>query len=1081
MNNLKQILICSLGISATFFANAREQIQLAAVPSVSPDGTRFAFVWRGDIWTSGIDGGNAHQLTRHPAEEHWPSWSPDGKRIAFASKRDGYWNIYLVPSKGGQPQQLTHHSEGYTPLEWFPDGKSILAKYRRDHDGFDANRLVRVHIDKELGEELLFDASAQHGTISPSGKKILYVREGANLLYRKGYRGTRAAQIWMYDRISKEHKSMLHESYGCYSPLWKSDESGFYYTSEQDGCYNLWEWDFKNSKNKQVTFFKDDSVIVPRIASKKDIIVFRSLFDFYSINLNESKPPKKINLWSSNDNLSQESRRRWYDSVWNNEARQGIDWTDDCLELTFTAGGDLWVMDTVLRKPKLICGDTSSHETEAVFDNKNDTVWFIRDFGDRSEIWNAKRKEPRRHWFDNERFVLKKFSSSRTNKNRLSISPDGQKLSFCEGTGQLMVTPIAKFNPRQILSSTVFPNYEWSPDSNWICVQSKDSNDNWDIWIASINGEQEPYNLSRDPHWDGSPSWSHDGRIIAFLGKRDRSDETDIHYVYLVPDDERHSEHSETKTKAIQKLTLSRVQPKQKNGDTNQASSKPNINKGKSIERVVIDFENLYKRVKRIKYLNSNESGIFWKKDELKLGFSSDLNKIKSLYYISFPYKKDSHKKLTKSIGENPIWKNNSIHWLMDNVPCKTTGDHNEHYKFKSYQTTNRQQYLQLAFKIFWRNLRDFFHDPNAVSDNWNSILGKYVNQISDSTDVNEYYRLLKLMTGELNSSHIYFELSDKIWPRWKPNHGWKSQTIHLGVVIDQNHTGKGIRIAKVIPDGPCYHPESRVYRNEIIKAINGKPITSSNSLTPNLNIHIESLISLEVSDPNNVSRILTIQPITYVKARELIQKSSFEEKERFVEEKSKSRIGYLHVSRMNWDNLEKFETELFSIGYDKEGIIIDVRNNLGGFTADRMLEMLTRPIHSYTIPRSGNKSYPIGYLGKYFWDKPIVVLCNQNTASNGEIFCHAIKQLNRGKLVGVTTSGSVISVYTNEKFLDVGSMSIPFRSWYTIDDGKSMELNGAIPDYVIWPKPGEIPSGIDRQLDKALEVVIKEINNSRN
>ena len=113
--------MCTLISSYIFIAHARERIQLAAIPSLSPDGSKFAFVWRGDIWTSGIEGGNAHQLTRHPAEEHWPSWSPDGKRIAFASKRDGSWNIYIVSSSGGQPQQLTNHSEGYTPLEWFPD------------------------------------------------------------------------------------------------------------------------------------------------------------------------------------------------------------------------------------------------------------------------------------------------------------------------------------------------------------------------------------------------------------------------------------------------------------------------------------------------------------------------------------------------------------------------------------------------------------------------------------------------------------------------------------------------------------------------------------------------------------------------------------------------------------------------------------------------------------------------------------------------------------------------------------------------------------------------------------------------
>ena len=128
-------LLCAFSLLAE--VKQRERIELAAVPSVSPDGKQIAFVWRGDIWIAGTNGGHARQLTRHPAEEHWPSWSPDGKQIAFAGKRDGNWNIYVLSANGGIPSKITEHSEGYTLLEWYPDGSAILAKVRRDHAGFD--------------------------------------------------------------------------------------------------------------------------------------------------------------------------------------------------------------------------------------------------------------------------------------------------------------------------------------------------------------------------------------------------------------------------------------------------------------------------------------------------------------------------------------------------------------------------------------------------------------------------------------------------------------------------------------------------------------------------------------------------------------------------------------------------------------------------------------------------------------------------------------------------------------------------------------------------------------------------------
>ena len=108
-------------------------------------------------------------------------------------------------------------------------------------------------------------------------------------------------------------------------------------------------------------------------------------------------------------------------------------------------------------------------------------------------------------------------------------------------------------------------------------------------------------------------------------------------------------------------------------------------------------------------------------------------------------------------------------------------------------------------------------------------------------------------------------------------------------------------------------------------------------------------------------------------------------------------------------------------------------------------------------------------------WSKPIVVLCNQNSHSNAEIFSHAIKHLRRGQVVGVPTSGSVIST-GSRAVLDAGTIRIPFRGWYLLNNGEDMELNGAIPHHILWPQPGQLPQGIDIQLDKAIAVLRKDV-----
>ena len=1059
----------------------RERIELAAVPTVSPDGKQFGFVWHGDVWIAPVKGGNARQLTSHPAEDHWPCWSPNGKQIAFTSKRDGYWNIYIIPSTGGVPTKLTEHSEGYTPLEWYPDGTGILTKVRRDYLGFDSTRLLRVDINGSVDDEILFDAYARHGTMSPDSTKTLFIREGGNMLYRKGYRGSKSSQIWLHDSDTKDFKQICVENYGCRFPLWKPDGLGFYFVCDKNGTFNLWEKDLSTSSTNQLTFFKNDSVIMPSISRDGGTIIFRKGFDFYKYYPNSRKEPSKVNLWRRQDGLLSPSRRRWYDAAWNNDARQGIDWTDDFLEVAFTAGGDVWVMDTVLREPRLVCGETRSHETEVVFGPENDEIWFLRDFGDRTEIWKAVRKNKNKFWFENDKFTLSQFSShkDRTNKNRLSLSPDGKTLAFCRDTGDLVITSTDKYSPRLLLGSTVFPGYDWSPDGRWLAVQSKDSEDNWDVWVVAVNGEEPPFNLSRHPKWDGSPRWSADGRLISFVGRRGRNDEFDLHYVYLIPDDEGKSERLSKLEEAKKKLLSSRTiasKPIQNKKDVDLPL--PLIVKASSpkvLPRVVIDFEGLHDRVRRVVLSGSKESNPFWHRDSSKLAFTSDIGGVRGIYTIKFPNELNAPKLLTKTIGLDPYWESNEIHWLVDNIPSKTKGSVLTKYTFKAYQDTDREQYLRLGYRMIWRNLRDFFYDKKMNGKDWDELLKKYENHITASIDRDGFGRLVNLLIGELNASHLFFELNDKIWPQWKPDHGWRWETVHLGVIFDRSFEGLGLKVKTVLHDGPACKPDSMIYEDEVILSIDGLSLDSPLAERHAFNRRLNEVADLKVKDPLGNVRLVHLEPISFTKARELMKESWISDNQRIVQEESNGKLGYLHVNRMKWDDLFQFEEELFSLGYRKEGLVIDVRNNTGGFTADRMLNMLSRPLHAITIPRGGKRSYPLGYLDHFYWDKPIVVLCNQNTASNGEIFCHAIKATKRGKLIGVRTAGSVISVYTDEKFLDIGKMSIPFRGWYKLDDGRDMEGNGAVPDIEIWPQPAEIPNKIDQQLSKAVEVLLKD------
>jgi tricorn protease len=177
----------------------------------------------------------------------------------------------------------------------------------------------------------------------------------------------------------------------------------------------------------------------------------------------------------------------------------------------------------------------------------------------------------------------------------------------------------------------------------------------------------------------------------------------------------------------------------------------------------------------------------------------------------------------------------------------------------------------------------------------------------------------------------------------------------------------------------------------------------------------------------------------------------------------------------MSWRSFEEFERELYAAGYGRDGLVIDVRYNGGGFTADHLLTALTQPAHAITVSRGGGPGYPQDRKVYASWSKPIVVLVNQDSFSNAEIFAHAIRTLRRGKLVGVTTAGGVIST-GGRRILDLGWLRTPGRGWFVLGTGEDMEMNGAVPDYEIWPEPGDAAKGIDRQLDKAVLVLAADV-----
>ena len=252
-------------------------LELGAMQSVSPDGQTLAFVTHGDIWTVPVAGGHATRITHHPAQERWPIFSPDGSQLAFTSDREGYYGLYVMPVTGGPVSQIGFHTEGYTPLQWTAEG--IVSENWRDHGGLIGKRLFLLNANERVAEQMLFDAYGARGQIAPDQSKVLFCREG-NKIYRKGYQGSLASQIWLYDRNAQTFTQPVQSPGGCRSPLWKPDGTGFWYLAQFKDCFNLFEYDFKKGSSKRLTSYADHSIILPAASADGSVIVFRQGFTF---------------------------------------------------------------------------------------------------------------------------------------------------------------------------------------------------------------------------------------------------------------------------------------------------------------------------------------------------------------------------------------------------------------------------------------------------------------------------------------------------------------------------------------------------------------------------------------------------------------------------------------------------------------------------------------------------------------------------------------------------------------------------------------------------------------------------------
>ena len=1036
--------------------------KLPRYPAPSPDGKLIAFSYQGDIWAVPVEGGRAMRLTVHEAYDYAPVWSPDGSEIAFSSDRFGNDDIYVIPSAGGVAERLTYMSAGDAACAWTPDGGAVIFASNRD---WSSHRVPVLYTVPRAGgtPTVLMPEYGNEGAVSPDGKWLAYSNGYRNYWWRKNYRGAGNNDIWIWNRETGEYKQLTDHRGNDAWPMWSGDGSAVYYVSDEGGVDNIWRVDIAGGEKTQITSH-NDRVRYPNISRDGSLIAYELGMDIYLLSTGGGEPAK-LDVIAPSDNKFNTTER-----LTMTRGADEMEPSPDNDEIAVVVRGEIFVLrDDGGQANRLTTNP--ARDFDIIWDKEGTALFFISDRGGNYDLYKIESDDPEEKDLSRAlAFKTTRLTEDPADEHSLDLSPDGKKLAYTRGAADLHIIDLESNEDTLLLPGWSLDGYEWSPDSRWIAITRNDAQFNEDIWIVSAEGG-EPVNVSMHPDDDSSPTWSPDGRKLAFVSKhssdRGGGDNYDVYVIYL-----RQEDHE--KTAEDWKLEKEAKEEKKPEPKKEGEEEKKEGEEEKPELEVKIDFEDIHLRIRSVTSQIGNMYFVSFGTDSETLVFASDNTGDWELWSVKLDG--SELKQLTHG-GTNP----GSIRWSKDGkkiyflrsggviqtVPAG--GGSPEGISFQARMTIDHPAERLQKYEEAWRVLNQYFYDPEFHGADWPAVFEKFRPWALAAVETRDFNDVVNMMFGELDGSHLGI--------RGPFENGPSDSTGMLGVEFDASFAGPGLKVASVLKDGPCDKIASKVEAGEYILEIDGEPVSLAVSIYKLLVDTVDNKVVLTVAAaPDGEKRRVIVRPASLRDVNQLLYERFVRQRREIAHRLGEGRIGYLHVQVMGQPSLERFERELFSEAHDKDAIIIDVRNNGGGWTTDMMLAMLQVKPHAYTIPRNGPRGYPVSErLPLYAWWKPVIVLCNEYSYSNAEIFSWAIKVLKRGLVVGQQTSGSVVST-GGYGLIDGSYVRTPGRGWYVYDSGINQERNGCPPDIIVVVQPGDEAAGVDRQLERAVEELMKQI-----
>src|SRR5436853_1151260 len=775
------------------------------------------------------------------------------------------------------------------------------------------------------------------------------------------------------------------------------------------------------------------------------------------------------------------------------------------------ARGDLFSVPAKNGTARNLSKTSGTHERDAIWSPDGKWIAYNSDATGENELYVRSQ--------DGKGQPQQVTSGAETYYYRPVWSPDSKKLLWADRLQRLRYVDVTSKTVTQVDQDKFgeIQSYDWSPDSQWIAWARPEENDMPRVYIYSVaNKKQAP--VTDQWYGSGNVAFSDNGKYLLFASGRDfkptfAEDEfenvyVDMQRVYLVTLAKDTEPPLGPRSDEVGKAEQKRAKQKEKEGEEKKAEEKkspsptqkpsptptPELKPKKPIV-VKVDLDGIHDRISGVEIVPGNYSDIRLVDDRIfylrrtvadqegeEEGEQDGPDRKGHLCSYSMEDRKETvlgevNSYQISADGKRMLVKIKKDYAIIDLPKDKIeTKDHELKLAGLDMQLDRHAEWNQIYFEC-WRQMRDFFYAPNMNGIDWKAMRDKYAALLPFVNHRNDLTYLLGELIGELNSGHTYVAGGERPdTPRIKLG--------LLGAELSRDPASKAYKIEKILP-GENWNKHARspltaigvnVKQGDYILAVNGTPVSSLANIYDELIGTADKQVILRVNSKpaDDGARDITVVPVadeSPLYYRAWVQKNIEE-----VSKKTNGEVGYIHIPDIGQPGLNEFTKQYFP-QIRKKGLIVDVRGNGGGFVSPLVIDRLRRALVMVGMARNGTPQTnpPQTFLG------PMVALCNEFSASYGDIFPYRFKAMRLGKLIGKRTWGGVIGIRDSLPLVDGGQF---FKPEFAPDskEGKDwiIESNGVDPDIVVDNDPAKEFRGEDQQLDRAIQEMREELKTKR-